>query len=725
MAESAEKTLLLVEDEATVAIAEKRTLERFGYSVVTVSSGERAVEAIETTADIDLVLMDIDLGSGMDGTEAAKRILSRHELPIVFLSSHTEPEFVERTEGITSYGYIVKNSPDTVLDASIKMAFKLFEAHRDVAEQSRRVKSRNEELRVMNEKLAWWHELMEYVVQHDPSAVAVLDNALRFVYVSDRFLADYRIADREVAGKHHHEVFPHTSKNWRAVHTRALNGEVVSSDTDYFEHSDGTIDYIRWECRPWYDAEGAIGGIVVYTEVLTEKIQAQEALKDRQALLEQAEQIAHIGNWELDLRRNELTWSDEVYRLFGLEPQEFPATYEAFLERVHPEDRQAVDEAYSRSLREGEYQYQIEHRIVRAHSGDVRYVFETCTHERGSDGTLIRSIGMVQDVTEHKRLEGKLTQQELRARWLSEIARRVLSGWSVQQIIDYTVNEVSKDFPAVRVAYSTVDSQGVLRTLSSVEPENMPNIEGLEADLNQAPDYLRALRGEEPVLVSDVEEDPRLEAIRHALAAGNTRAMLDVPLTHSKELVGLLCFDAPSPRRWAEHEIALLQEIADYLTLAIQNERSKTALQQSEARFRKIVTYAQIGIVTVSAQETILEANPFFCDWLGYSEQELKQLTIGDITHAEDHEREKVLMGQLQRGELDAARMEKRYIRKNGEIVWGDMVTNVIEGQEETKRFGLGLVVDITARKKRRRTYSTAPAGKRHRSQRSAPSHKE
>ncbi|MFO8065675.1 MAG: PAS domain S-box protein, partial [Spirochaetia bacterium] len=146
--------------------------------------------------------------------------------------------------------------------------------------------------------------------------------------------------------------------------------------------------------------------------------------------------------------------------------------------------------------------------------------------------------------------------------------------------------------------------------------------------------------------------------------------------------------------------IALLQEIADYLTLAIQNERSKTALQQSEARFRKIVTYAQVGIVTVSEQETILEANPFFCDWLGYSEQELKQLTIGDITHAEDHEREKVLMGQLQRGELDAARMEKRYIRKNGEIVWGDMVTNVIDGQEETKRFGLGLVVDITARKK-------------------------
>ncbi|MFN2312796.1 MAG: response regulator, partial [Spirochaetia bacterium] len=80
------------------------------------------------SSDIDLILMDINLGSGIDGTQAAELILQNHDIPVVFLSSHTEPEVVEKTEKITSYGYVVKNSSTTVLDASIKMAFKLFDA---------------------------------------------------------------------------------------------------------------------------------------------------------------------------------------------------------------------------------------------------------------------------------------------------------------------------------------------------------------------------------------------------------------------------------------------------------------------------------------------------------------------------------------------------------------------------------------------------------------------
>jgi two-component sensor histidine kinase/CheY-like chemotaxis protein len=128
MAEADQKTILLVEDEAIIAMVEKQILEGQGYRVRTVESGEAALDAVEAHPDINLVLMDINLGNGIDGTEAARRILARRELPLVFLSSHTEAEIVEKTEGITSYGYIVKNSGKTVLIASIKMAFRLFEA---------------------------------------------------------------------------------------------------------------------------------------------------------------------------------------------------------------------------------------------------------------------------------------------------------------------------------------------------------------------------------------------------------------------------------------------------------------------------------------------------------------------------------------------------------------------------------------------------------------------
>jgi PAS domain S-box-containing protein len=123
-----DKTILLVEDEVIQSMLGKNALEKCGYRVVTALSGEKAVEAIQNDPAIDLILMDIDLGKGIDGTQTAEIILRIQEIPIVFLSSHTEPEIVEKTEKITSYGYVAKNSAITVLDASIKMAFKLYEA---------------------------------------------------------------------------------------------------------------------------------------------------------------------------------------------------------------------------------------------------------------------------------------------------------------------------------------------------------------------------------------------------------------------------------------------------------------------------------------------------------------------------------------------------------------------------------------------------------------------
>ncbi|MFO7849551.1 MAG: response regulator, partial [Spirochaetia bacterium] len=129
------KKILLVEDEPLITLSESKMLKRNGYEVVTADSGEKAVAAVEDDRSIDLILMDIDLGEGMDGTEAAEMILDKYDLPIAFLSSHTEPEIVEKTEGITSYGYIVKNSGETVLLASIRMAFRLYDAHRELKEQ--------------------------------------------------------------------------------------------------------------------------------------------------------------------------------------------------------------------------------------------------------------------------------------------------------------------------------------------------------------------------------------------------------------------------------------------------------------------------------------------------------------------------------------------------------------------------------------------------------------
>ncbi|MDZ7792375.1 MAG: PAS domain S-box protein [Spirochaetia bacterium] len=169
------KKILLVEDEALIAMNEARMLEKHGYEVVTVYNGEKAIEAVDSDPAISLILMDVNLEMGIDGTEAAERILEKHDLPVVFLSSHTDPETVEKTEGISSYGYVVKNSSITVLDASIKMAFRLYNAHLELKTQKRN----------LNTALTKYEQTAEELYESEQKYRFLADNVQDIVWLRD------------------------------------------------------------------------------------------------------------------------------------------------------------------------------------------------------------------------------------------------------------------------------------------------------------------------------------------------------------------------------------------------------------------------------------------------------------------------------------------------------------------------------------------------------------
>jgi PAS domain S-box-containing protein len=142
---------------------------------------------------------------------------------------------------------------------------------------------------------------------------------------------------------------------------------------------------------------------------IEERKRAEEALRESENGLAEAQRIAHMGNWDLDLVKNELRWSDEIYRIFGLKPQEFGATYEAFLNTIHPDDREFVDTSYTKSVKSNT-PYDIVHRIVRP-DGEVRYVHEKAEDIKDETGKTIRSIGTVQDITERKKAEDALKKR--------------------------------------------------------------------------------------------------------------------------------------------------------------------------------------------------------------------------------------------------------------------------------------------------------------------------
>lgn len=165
------------------------------------------------------------------------------------------------------------------------------------------------------------------------------------------------------------------------------------------------IRIIRTIKKPLYEDNRVVAILGIFWDITNEK-EEELNYKKLQSGLKQAQALANIGHWELDLVKNTLYWSDEVYRIFGLEPQEFSATYEAFLKHVHPEDIDMVNSIYMLSLKE-KRGYYVEHRIVRE-NGEIGFVEERCEHEFDSSGNPIKSVGTVHDITRRKNAENEL-----------------------------------------------------------------------------------------------------------------------------------------------------------------------------------------------------------------------------------------------------------------------------------------------------------------------------
>jgi len=178
----------------------------------------------------------------------------------------------------------------------------------------------------------------------------------------------------------------------------------------------GDTIWIRDTARAVRDAAGRIASIFGAAEDITNERETVAALRQSEAALARAQEVAHLGSWELDLTNlddlnaNPLTWSDEVYRIFGHAPRAFPASNDAFFRAVHPDDVPRIQAALERALREG-VPYSLEHRILLP-GGAERTVQERSVIERDAEGQPVRMVGTVLDVTERRRLEDQLRQAQ-------------------------------------------------------------------------------------------------------------------------------------------------------------------------------------------------------------------------------------------------------------------------------------------------------------------------
>jgi PAS domain S-box-containing protein len=257
--------------------------------------------------------------------------------------------------------------------------------------------------KIREEALLQSQAQLRLLVEQAPISIALLDRNMNYLAASRRWVAEYGRGHRDLTGHNHYALHPDLPETWKQIHRQALAGAILKNDEDLWIQEDGSRHWLRWAVHPWSDQRGDIGGIIISAENITGRKEAEEELLRSQADLNRAQAVGLIGSWRLDMIRNELTWSEENHRIFGVAAGT-PLTYESFLATVHPDDRTYVDRKWQAALR-GE-PYDIEHRLIVG--GEIKWVRERAELEFESDGTVRGGFGTTQDVTQRKRTENAL-----------------------------------------------------------------------------------------------------------------------------------------------------------------------------------------------------------------------------------------------------------------------------------------------------------------------------
>jgi PAS domain S-box-containing protein len=168
-------------------------------------------------------------------------------------------------------------------------------------------------------------KLMRYIIQHDPGGRVVFDKEMNHIFVSKSFLEDYKVEEKDVIGKNHYDVFPAIPKRWREIHQRALNGEVLRGDNDYFVHEDGSADYTRWVCRPWYIENNEIGGMILYTDIITELVTIEKKLSQSEKRFRSLAESAPVGIIISDKKGKTIFQNSHFTKITGYTMEDVPS----------------------------------------------------------------------------------------------------------------------------------------------------------------------------------------------------------------------------------------------------------------------------------------------------------------------------------------------------------------------------------------------------------------
>ncbi|WP_114749336.1 PAS domain S-box protein [Pleomorphovibrio marinus] len=431
-----------------------------------------------------------------------------------------------------------------------------------------------------------------------------------------------------------------------------------------FSHQKKNGDLIRMKINGHKQDYLAIESMMLVGQDVTEEEHQLKLHQTSEKRLKAASEIAKLGYWRLELDANTLSWTDEVYTIWGEDKNRFKVNFENFFQSIHPDDQEAFKKEQNAAFA-GEKELNFIHRIILPDKS-IKWVHELGRLVKDENGKKIAFEGTVQDISERKDAEQRLNR-------ISEKLRESESRFRISQEMSpdgFTILHPLRNEEGEIVDFTWVFENQAIADINGTDPNDVLGKRLLE-------------------LFPTHRDTALFDSYIHVANTGKTKILEEV---YVGEIVLV--------PKWLRLVIVPMGDDIAILTQEITERKlAEEALRESEARFRTIFEIASLGIAQVDPSNgKIILVNSYYESITGYKTDELLKMTFGELTHPDDRKKDWEIFSKAARGEGEY-RNEKRYVKKDGTIVWVRIHVAFIRDDNGNPIRTVAICEDITKRK--------------------------
>jgi PAS domain S-box-containing protein len=457
------------------------------------------------------------------------------------------------------------------------------------------------------------------IISNSPHAAALLDSDFCYLTVSEKWRINFKVGNSH-QGKCYIEIFRIEGRDWTSDYREVLEGKSQQAEYEQLIFPNGLKQAVKYELQPWRDSSGAIGGVLIYMDLITEKEEKEAHSRRMIDLYEQSNKVARVGVWEVDLLKNEIYWSPVTKQLHEVAEDFTPNLTTAIAFFKEGENRNKILAAFVAAAETGE-SYNLDLELVTA-AGNELWIRVQGNAEI-VNGIVVRVYGIFQDIQIQKLQELAIANSEIKYR----------------SIIENSLCAFLQTIPETAVMEA---NQAAMEMFGYTLAE------------------FRAL-GKGDLMYTDDH---------------NFRVFIETRRKYGKaaaELTGIRksgeCFPCSvSSSIYTDTQGNIINSLM--VIDSTERQKAEDKIRLSEEQFRGAFEYSAIGMALFNIEGKCQKANQSLCEMLGYTEEELKELSFVGITYPADVPRNLELLNELIEGKRESYHMEKRYLHKSGTAVW-------------------------------------------------------